>query len=313
LHTQPRATPALPTQAQILERRVRGLLNKICPDNLQVITEQLAAIELQNVEQLETIIKLIFGIALTDPHYCETYADMVFTLKSCYPEFPAEREGEKTVTFARALLNTCQNEFESLPTTFEPTDEERAHMERADLAHEMQRRKKKMLANMKFIGHLFLRKLLAVKVIGQIVHDLIGIKEDLPEEHMIECTCELLCTVGYTLDLSEHGKALTSQILSRLLDLKMSKTSDDEVFAFSKRVRFQIQNLIELRGNGWQKMLFRETPQTKEDVAIKQAQATSKGTGIEAIFATKVIGQQPAYIENEPVRPQPARPPFDQG
>jgi len=170
-----------------------------------------------------------------------------------------------------------------------------------------------MLANMKFIGHLFLRKLLAVKVIGQIVHDLIGIKEDLPEEHMIECTCELLCTVGYTLDLSEHGKALTSQILSRLLDLKMSKTSDDEVFAFSKRVRFQIQNLIELRGNGWQKMLFRETPQTKKDVAIKQAQATSKGAGIEAMFATKVIGQRPAYIENEPVRPQPARPPFDQG
>jgi len=110
LHTQPRATPALPTQAQILERRVRGLLNKICPDNLQVITEQLAAIELQNVEQLETIIKLIFGIALTDPHYCETYADMVFTLKSCYPEFPAEREGEKTVTFARAptLRTRCK-------------------------------------------------------------------------------------------------------------------------------------------------------------------------------------------------------------
>merc|ERR1740123_2698973 len=101
-------------------------------------------------------------------------------------------------------------------------------MEPADLAHEMQLRKKKMLANMKFIGHLFLRQLLAVKVIGQVVHDLIGIKEGLPEEHMIECTCELLCTIGYTLDLTQNGKALTSQFLSRLVDLKMSKTSGDK-------------------------------------------------------------------------------------
>jgi len=304
-----------PTPAEILERRIRSLLNKICPDNLQVITEQLAAIELKNVEQLETMIKMIFGIALTDPHYCETYADMVYDLRSRYPEFPAEREGEKAVTFARALLNTCQNEFESLPTTFEPTDEERARMEPADLAHEMQVRKKKMLANMKFIGHLFLRQLLAVKVIGQVVHDLIGIKEGLPEEHMIECTCELLCTIGYTLDLTQNGKALMSQFFSRLVDLKRSKTADEKAFAFSARVRFQIQNLIDLRGNGWQRKLFRETAKTKEDVksdAIKQAQATAKGAGTDAMFATQVVGQRPAYIENKPARPQPARPPFDQ-
>lgn len=313
---RPKATPAPATPAEILERRVRSLLNKICPDNLQVITEQLAAIELKNVEQLETIIKLIFGIALTDPHYCETYADMVFTLKSRYPEFPAERDGEKAVTFARALLNTCQNEFESLPTTFEPTDEERARMEPADLAHEMQLRKKKMLANMKFIGHLFLRQLLAVKVIGQVVHDLIGIKEGLPEEHMIECTCELLCTIGYTLDLTQNGKALMSQFFSRLVDLKRSKTADEKAFAFSMRVRFQIQNLIDLRQNGWQRKLFREVAKTKDEVkgeAIKQAQATAKGAGTDAMFATQVVGQRPAYIENKPARPQTARPPFDQG
>ena len=61
------------------------------------------------------------------------------------------------------------------------------------------------LITRKFIGHLFLRQLLAVKagtnqhlhssglrlcqVIGQVVHDLIGIKDGntVPEEHMIEC------------------------------------------------------------------------------------------------------------------------------
>ena len=70
-----------------------------------------------------------------------------------------------------------------------------------------------MLANMKFIGNLFLRQLLAVKVIGQVVHDLVGIKEGnaLPEEHMIECVCELLQAIGFTLDDSWRillGKSL---------------------------------------------------------------------------------------------------------
>lgn len=36
----------------------------------------------------------------------------------------------------------------------------------------------------------------------QVVHDLVGIKQDnsQPEEHMIECVCELLQAIGYTLD-----------------------------------------------------------------------------------------------------------------
>ncbi|CAE7272634.1 unnamed protein product, partial [Symbiodinium necroappetens] len=163
-----------------------------------------AQIDLQKAEELEFVIKIIFGKALVEPHYCETYADMVFALRTRYPEFPAENEGEKPHSFTRVLLNTVQNEFESLPTTFEPTDEDRKKFESTeDLNLEMKKRKGKMLANMKFIGNLFLRQLLAVKVIGQVVHDLIGIKQGenpLPEEHMIECVCELLQAIGYTLD-----------------------------------------------------------------------------------------------------------------
>jgi len=130
---------------------------------------------------------------------------------------------------------------------------------------------------------------------------------------MVECTCELLCTIGYTLDLRQNGKALMSQFFSRLVDLKMSKTCGDKTLAFSKRVRFQIQNLIDLRGNGWQRKLIRETPLRRKDVAIQQAQATWKGAGTPAMFATKVVGQRPSYIENKPAGPQPTRPSFDQG
>ena len=39
-------------------------------------------------------------------------------------------------------------------------------------------------------------------IASEVVHDLVGIKEGnaLPEEHMIECVCELLQAIGFTLD-----------------------------------------------------------------------------------------------------------------
>lgn len=68
----------------------------------------------------------------------------------------------------------------------------------------MKKRSDKLLANMKLIGNLFLRQLLHVKVIGQIVYDLIVIIDNPPKEHMIECVCELLRVIGHTLDGTEN-------------------------------------------------------------------------------------------------------------
>jgi len=279
-----------------IEREVRSLLNKICPDNLKTIVERLALIELYKAEELEFVIRIIFGKALNESHYCETYADMVFALRTRYPEFPAENPGEKAITFTRVLLNTCQNEFESLPTSFEPTDEERAQYSADDLRLMMKKRKDKMLANMKFIGNLFLRQLLAVRVIGQVVHDLIGIREvGGPEEHMIECVCELLQAIGHTLDATAHGKMLMKEFAHRLQDLKSSNTSRGQIF--SKRIQFQIQDLLDLRNNNWQKKLFKEQAKTRDEVR-KDAMKESRTKGNEVMFATTTAGVRPAYIDD---------------
>lgn len=297
------------SRSEDIERRVRSLLNKICPDNLGIIVEQLAHIELFNHEELEFVIRIIFGKALAEPHYCETYADMVFTLRTRYPEFPPQNPDEKPHTFVRVLLNTCQNEFESLPTTFSPTEEERQTYAAPDLDLMMKQRKDKMLANMKFIGHLFLRQLLAVKVIGQVVHDLIGIKEagEVPEEHMIECVCELLQAIGYTLDETPNGKNLMDSFAARLRDLARHSGSDSKTF--SKRVRFQIEDLLDLRKNSWAKKLFKEQAKSKDEIrkdAIRDAGKAGKG-GQESMFSTKVVGVRPSYIDEQKKlgRPKP--------
>lgn len=281
-----------------LQRNATSLLNKICPDNLSVIVDQLASIKLVKAEELEYVIRIIFKKALAEPHYCETYADMVFALKERYPQFPPENEGEKPATFTRVLLNNCQNEFENMPATFEATDEDRAKCPNPeDLQQELKRKKDMMLANMKFIGHLFLRQLLAVKVIGQVVHDLIGIKENgsLPEEHMIECVCELLQAIGYTLDETSHGENLMNSFQARLKDLSKHLLNDGKQ-AFSKRIRFAIEDLLDLRRAKWQKKVFKEQAKTKNEVKGEASGRPGKPVQ-EGHFSTQIAGMKPAYIE----------------
>eukprot|EP00435_Cladocopium_sp_Y103_P071417 s1080_g37.t1 len=196
------------------------------------------------------------------------------------------------------LLNNCQNEFENMPATFEATDEDRAKCPNPeDLQQELKRKKDMMLANMKFIGHLFLRQLLAVKVIGQVVHDLIGIKENgsLPEEHMIECVCELLQAIGYTLDESSHGENLMNSFQARLKDLSKHLLGDGKQ-AFSKRIRFAIEDLLDLRKNKWQKKVFKEQAKTKNEVKGEASARPGKPVQ-EGHFSTQIAGMKPAYIE----------------
>jgi len=306
-----------------LHRIVRGLLNKICPENLKIIVERLANVELKKANELEYVIGIIFQKALDEPHYCETYADMVFALRNKYPEFPPEAEGERPHTFTRVLLNTCQNEFESLPTTLEPTDEDTQKYAPDELFLEMKKRKGKVLANMKFIGNLFLRQLLAAKVIGQVVHDLIGLRDGLPEEHMIECVCELLQAIGHTLDSSQTGKALMGQFAARLVDLKRT-TGQDGKRVFSKRIDCLIQDLLDLREHDWKKKLFKEQAKTKEEIrkdAMKEQRQSQRG-GADVVFSTQTVGVRPSYIDEIKVQgkkkaPMPSegsqKPVFDQG
>lgn len=284
------------TREQQIERDVRSLLNKITPDNLLTIVDQLALIMLERASELEFVISIIFQKALCEPHYCETYADMIYSLRSRYPEFPPENEGDKPITFTRVLLNTCQNEFETIPTTLEPTEEERASHNEDELVILEKKKKDKVLANMKFIGHLFLRQLLAVKVIGQVVHDLIGIKEQLPEEHMIECVCELLQTIGFTLEGTQHGKLLMSQFAARLMDLM--KPGKDNKSAFSKRIRFCIQDMLDLRQQGWQKKLFKEQAKTLDEVRKTAVKEERSKRGDQVCFTTAVVGARPGYIDD---------------
>jgi len=210
------------------------------------LVDRLAGVDVVNASDLEFVVNLIFERALAGPRWCETYADMVYALRTKYPEFPPENEGEQGQTFIRLLLNTCQNEWENLLDKQELTQRrEKDALSADELTRATKRRRCKMLAMMKFIGSLFLRQLIGWMVIGQVVHDLIGMRDTPPKEHMIECVCELLQITGPTLGTSEDGMKMIQHFGARLVDLQKTKDeSGNEVF--SESINIQIQDLLDL-------------------------------------------------------------------
>jgi len=281
-----------------LKRKVQGLLNKVCPENVSTIVHQISAVEITDTQQLETVIELIFKKALTEPHYCETYADLVFSLKSVFPEFPA-LDGGKPITFKSSVLNICQNEFEELLTGLEPTEEEKSLYTGEDLEACRKRRKDRMLANMKFIGHLYLRQLLSAKVIGSVSRELVSCEDvgEFPAEHALECACELLLAIGFTLETLPTGLQVVQQVCSRLYELKIAKNAEGKS-AFCKRVQFMIQDLLDTRAAGWSKKSFKSSAKTKDEIRMEQVRdITARQSGAETPSAEfTVAGQRPMYL-----------------
>ncbi|CAJ1337549.1 unnamed protein product [Effrenium voratum] len=281
-----------------LKRQVQGLLNKICPENVASIIEKIAAIKVEEITQLEAIIELMFKKAITEPHYCETYADMVFSLKAVYPSFPAP-DGGKPVTFKGLVLNICQSEFEQLLTSGDVTEEEKAKLDHEEIDFLRKKRKDRMRANMKFIGHLFLRQLLSAKVIGSVICELVLCEqvEDLPEEHALECACELLLAIGYTMENMAAGQTALTSVCGRLKDLMKRKREDGKA-AYCKRVQFMIQDVLDTRAAGWQKKVFKAAAKTKEEIRLEQEkEITDRAKGKDVAPAGCVVtGARPVYL-----------------
>jgi hypothetical protein len=284
-----------PSAEELMRREVQSLLNKVCPENVASVIEKLSVMEVRAAHTTEAVIDLIFKKALAEPHYCETYADIVFGLKFAFPEFQSPC-GNKPMTFKSSVLNICQREFEELLAAPEPSEDERAKLDPEELEHRRQERRKRMRANMRFIGHLFLRQLLSVKVIGSVLVELTLVEQPdtLLEEHAIECACELLNAVGFTLESLPAGRAALAAVCARMRALRHAKTTSGEQ-AYSKRVQFTIQDVLDARAAGWTRKVFTMSAKTREDIRLEQERdlhARSSGAKGETVVA----GRRPLYL-----------------
>jgi len=259
------------------------------------IAERIVSTKVASSDELEVVIGLIMKKSLSEPHYCETYADLVFKLKSEMPEFPAP-DGGKPKSFKSALLTVCQNEFESINSdSLELADAEKDGKDKEELDFLRTQKKARCLATMKFIGHLFLRQLLTARIIGEVIQDLAMCHnaDALPSEHVIECICELLNSIGYTLESMPAGKDAITQVCGRLMDLKQKKDKKGKG-VYPMRMKFMIQDVLDTRNAGWMKKVFKAAAKTKDEIRedFARDEKTQKNDGSQMVVA----GQRPAWM-----------------
>lgn len=170
--------------------------------------------------------------------------------------------------------------------SLEVSEAEARGMDKEELNFLKAKKKQRCLSNTKFIGHLYLRKLLTAKIIGSVIQDLARCHDanDLPADHELECICELLNNIGYTLDTQPTGQNAINQVCGRLLDLKTRKNKKTQKSIYPMRIQFMIQNVIDTKNANWVRKVFQAAAKTKDEAR--------KVAGSEVVVA----GQRPAWM-----------------
>eukprot|EP00408_Alexandrium_pacificum_P066785 CAMPEP_0171162692 /NCGR_PEP_ID=MMETSP0790-20130122/4724_1 /TAXON_ID=2925 /ORGANISM="Alexandrium catenella, Strain OF101" /LENGTH=666 /DNA_ID=CAMNT_0011627305 /DNA_START=167 /DNA_END=2166 /DNA_ORIENTATION=- len=293
-------------RAMELRRSIQRLLNRVCPENVGTIVEQLADIKLANDQELAFMIRTLFKRALLDPHYCETYADLAFGL---YTVSRVPQDGSN-VPFSGLLVDVCHSEFEALRVSFKEISAEANGCDSEEMEFEFKKTKDKMLALMTLIGNLFLRRLMSTSSIGAVIADLLCVKVgvDFPTEYEIECACEILKSVGATLQADPASEQIVSVTFKRLAELRKAKDAKGKD-AYCRRLQFAVQDLIDLRKAGWVKKIFKSLAKTKDEIrcdAANEEEMKHQGEdGVQRIVAgvrpQTIAGTKVSWGEADPV------------
>ncbi|XP_024987389.1 eukaryotic translation initiation factor 4G-like isoform X3 [Cynara cardunculus var. scolymus] len=252
------------------QRQLKGILNKLTPQNFEKLFEQVKEVNIDNAGTLSGVIDQIFDKALMEPTFVEMYANFCAGLAVELPDFSEENE---KITFKRLLLNKCQEEFERGEREEQEANrtEEEGEVKQTEGQREEKRLKarRRMLGNIRLIGELYKKRMLTGRIMHECITKLLGQYQN-PDEEDLEALCKLMSTIGEMID---HPKA--KEHMDAYFDM-MFKLSNN--MKLSSRVRFMLKDAIDLRKNKWQQRRKVEGPKKIEEVhrdAAQERQAQS--------------------------------------
>uniref|UniRef100_A0A8C5EB13 Eukaryotic translation initiation factor 4 gamma 2 n=1 Tax=Gouania willdenowi TaxID=441366 RepID=A0A8C5EB13_GOUWI len=231
-------------------RKVRGILNKLTPEKFDKLCLELLNAGVDSKLVLKGIILLIVDKALEEPKYSSLYAQLCLRLAEDAPNFDGpsseiQTSQKQSTTFRRLLISKLQDEFENRARNVEIYDK---HDNPLTSEEEEQRNiaKIKMLGNIKFIGELGKLDLIHESILHKCIKTLLEKKKRVQLKDMgedLECLCQIMRTVGPRLD-HEKAKSLMDQYFGRMRSLMNNKE-------LPARIRFLLQDTVELRENNW--------------------------------------------------------------
>lgn len=248
-------------------KKVRSLLNKLTLEKFDKIFKQIIEIEINSYELLDRIVKEIFEKTLFEPEFSGMYAELCRQLDIHLAD-PLRKSDildpqGKQISFKTILVNNCRDEFTSFAASAESKDEEKEENTSSEQASTEEVKKKtsaeekeeaelratkakrRMLANVRFIGELFLKDLLREKVIHRYcIQRLLKLGIEKKEEDVLEALCKLVSKTGAKMSTNQEAARQINGYFVRFESL----TRD---FTLPARIRFMLQDLIDQRGNSW--------------------------------------------------------------
>ncbi|XP_066579497.1 uncharacterized protein LOC136770503 [Amia ocellicauda] len=285
-------------KTQELFRRVNGILNKLTPQMFQP-SSQVNELTIDTEQRLQGVMELIFEKAISEPNFSGTYASMC----QCLLRFkvPTTDKPGETVTFRTLLLNRCLKEFEMEEDGDEVFKKKQKMLdaslgeERQRLRVELQEAKRKAqrrsLGHIKFFGELFKVKVLTEAMMHACIFKLLK-----NHEESLECLCRLLSTIGKDLDL-ETAKTRMDQYFSQMEQIIRERKT-------SPRIRFLLQDVLDLRRDNWVPRRGDQGPKTidqvhkeaeleahREQIKVQQQLMSKKDNRRDANFSESVLSR----------------------
>jgi translation initiation factor 4G len=240
---------------EMVERKVKGLLNKLTMERFDSISDQIITWANKSEREkdgrtLIQVIKLVFEKATDEATFSEMYARLCRKMmEQISPKVQDDGiknpEGKPFAgghLFRKYLLNRCQEDFERGWVAKEATaaaaaskatedkavkeaNENTKEAEESELYSEeyyaAAKAKRRGLGLIRFIGELFKLQMLTERIMHECIKKLLGNVEN-PEEEEIESLCKLLTTVGSLLD-TQKARLHLDVYFSRMRELTKNK------------------------------------------------------------------------------------------
>ncbi|XP_060516621.1 eukaryotic translation initiation factor 4 gamma 1 isoform X2 [Cylas formicarius] len=244
-----------------LYKKVRSVLNKLTPQKFDTLVAQVRALEIDTKEKLNRVIDLVFDKAIDEPNFSVAYARMCNELQIMSVSGSEDKKG----TFKTLLITRCQKEFEkqSIDETEranrvkiidECTDPEKKKELTFDLEEYDRRLRMKSVGTIRFIGELFKQQMLTTNIMKRCLQTLL----DNNDEESLECLCKLLTTIGKELESKKVDMKSIFDEMKKIVDNRQQKVSS--------RIRFMLQDVIELRDSNWVSRRGDSNPKTIDQI-----------------------------------------------
>lgn len=239
-HQKARRNSEMIDDAEV-ERSMKAILNKLTVENFGKLYQQMTCCGICRPEHVEILMREVFEKATTQHHFITMYAELCSMMHRWFSE--SKVCGDDGKAFKRILLNRCQHSFEEImrprgeqQDSLEVTAEQR---EAADAKHKMQ-----MLGNLKLIGALLEKGMLASKVIVAVVEELIAMKS----APALESLAVFLTAVGGAFDRPSWTHHASLRSAFQTLEEQIKRKD------LPQRTRCLLQDVLDLRASGWENM-----------------------------------------------------------